>query len=84
MLSIRSVCKKILPSEEQFQMLIDKIQHKKNTLTKVAIPTAGGFELIPASEIIYFEADDHYTRLFFEKQKQTHCLSQSERNGRTT
>ena len=70
---------KILPSEEQFQMLIDKIQHKKNTLTKVAIPTAEGFELIPASEIIYFEADDHYTRLFLKnKNKLIACRNLKE------
>ena len=59
---------KVLPSEEQFQMLIDKVQHKKNSLTKVAIPTAEGFELIPADEIIYFEADDHYTRIFLKNK----------------
>jgi two-component system LytT family response regulator len=60
---------KIHPSEEQFRMLIDKIQYKKNSLTKVAIPTAEGFELIPAEEIIYFEADDHYTRLFLKNKR---------------
>jgi two-component system LytT family response regulator len=60
---------KIHPSEEQFRMLIDKIQYKKNSLTKVAIPTAEGFELILAEEIIYFEADDHYTRLFLKNKR---------------
>ena len=59
---------KILPSEEQFQMLIDSVQHKRNSLTKVAIPTAEGYELIPADQIIYFEADDHYTRLFLKNK----------------
>ena len=59
---------KTLPAEEQFRMLIDKVQHKKNSLTKVAIPTGEGFELIPSEEIIYFEADDHYTRLFLKNK----------------
>jgi two-component system LytT family response regulator len=62
---------KVLPSEEQFRMLIDTVQHKKNSLTKVAIPTAEGFELIPAEEIIYFEADDHYTRIFLKNKRKT-------------
>ena len=70
---------KVLPSEEQFRMLIDKVQHKKNSLTKVAIPTAEGFELIPADEIIYFEADDHYTRIFLKnKNKITACRTLKE------
>ena len=60
---------KILPSHEQFQMLIDRVQHKRNSLTKIAIPTSEGFELIPADEIIYFEADDHYTRLFLKNKR---------------
>lgn len=70
---------KVLPSEEQFRMLIDTVQHKKNSLTKVAIPTAEGFELIPADEIIYFEADDHYTRIFLKnKHKITACRTLKE------
>jgi two-component system LytT family response regulator len=60
---------KILPSEEQFRMLIDLIQYKKSTLTKVAIPTGEGFELISCEEIIYFEADDHYTKLFLKNKR---------------
>ena len=70
---------RILPSLEQFRMLIDKVQHKKNSLTKVAIPTAEGFELIPAEEIIYFEADDHYTQLFLKtKRKIVACRTLKE------
>lgn len=70
---------KMLPSNEQFQMLVDKVQHKRNSLTKVAVPTAEGFELIPAEQIIYFEADDHYTRLFLKnKNKITACRSLKE------
>ena len=50
---------KMRPSDEQFQMLVDKVQHKRNSLTKLAMPTAEGFELVPVDQIIYFEADDH-------------------------
>lgn len=70
---------KVLPSGEQFRMLIDKIQHKKNSLTKIAIPTGEGFELIPAEDIIYFEADDHYTHLFLKNRvKITACRTLKE------
>jgi two-component system LytT family response regulator len=66
-------------SDEQFRMLIDKLHHKKNNLTKVAIPTAEGFELIPVEEIVYFEADDHYTRVFLKnKKKITACRTLKE------
>src|ERR1700680_369670 len=35
------------PSAEQFRMLMDHIQHKETGFSKIAVPTAEGFELIP-------------------------------------
>jgi two-component system LytT family response regulator len=55
---------KILPSAEQFEMLLKQMNHKENGFHKIAIPTAEGFELIPAHQIIRCEADDNYTHLF--------------------
>jgi two-component system LytT family response regulator len=60
---------KLRPSSEQFRMLIDQVHNKRNKITRVAVPTSEGFELIPSEEIIYCEADDNYTRLFLKNKK---------------
>jgi len=54
------------PSSEQFRMLIEQIQHKESNFAKIAVPTAEGFELIPANHIIRCEADDNYTHLYLK------------------
>ena len=53
-----------LPLAEQFQMLLKQINSKSNSFNKIAVPTAEGFELIPADQVLYFEANDNYTHLF--------------------
>jgi two-component system, LytTR family, response regulator len=60
---------KKLPSAEQFQMLMSRIKHKEGSFHKIAVPTSEGFELIPAEEIIYCEADNNYTRFFLKNNK---------------
>ncbi|MEO5594257.1 MAG: response regulator, partial [Chitinophagaceae bacterium] len=50
-----------LPLAEQFQMLLQQIQDKNIGFNKIAVPTAEGFELIPAEQVIYCEAKDNYT-----------------------
>jgi len=60
---------KLRPSPEQFRMLIDQVHNKGNKITRVAVPTSEGFELILAEEIIYCEADDNYTHLFLKNKK---------------
>jgi len=57
------------PSAEQFRMLVDQIQNRETKFTRVAVPTSEGFELIPADEIIYCEADDNYTHFFLKNKK---------------
>ena len=57
-----------MPSPEQFQMLKEQIQQKENALTKIAMPTAVGFEMIPASELVRCEADDNYTFLYLRNK----------------
>ena len=52
------------PIVEQFQILLKQIKGKTTGLNKIAVPTSEGFELIPADEVIYFEASDNYTHLF--------------------
>jgi two-component system, LytTR family, response regulator len=56
------------PSNEQFKMLMEQLQHKEGRLTKIAIPTLEGFELIPAEEVIRCEADDNYTYIFLRNK----------------
>lgn len=67
---------KLLPSTEQFNMLQNKIQHKQIAFNKVAVPTAEGFELIPAELLVRCEAHDNYTHLFLKnKMKIVACRS---------
>ena len=56
------------PTSQQFQMLLDHIQNKDNGFTKIAVPTADGFELVPAEQVMYCEANDNYTMLFLKNK----------------
>jgi len=65
--SVRKVEKqKMPPSVEQFLMLMNQIKQRDTTFSKIAVPTAEGFELIPAEQIIRCEAFDNYTHLFLK------------------
>lgn len=57
-----------LPIAEQFQMLLKKIQGKDYHFNKVAVPTAEGFTLVPAEDVVRCEADDNYTHLFLRNK----------------
>lgn len=59
---------KHLPSAEQFQMLMNQIKNKETGFHKIAVPTAEGFELIPADQLVRCEADDNYTHLFLKNK----------------
>ena len=59
---------KNLPSVEQFQMLMNQIQHKETSFAKIALPTADGFELIPADQLVRCEADDNYTHVYLKNK----------------
>lgn len=68
-----------LPMAEQFQMLLKQLQHKEPQLTKIAVPTAEGFELIPADQVTRCEADNNYTHLYLKsKTKITACRTLKE------
>ena len=56
------------PFAEQFRILMDQIRHKETCLTKIAVPTSEGFELILADQIIRCEADSNYTHLFLKNR----------------
>src|SRR5215210_490471 len=68
-----------LPNAEQFQMLLKKINGKEHHFNKIAVPTAEGFELIPADNVIRCEADDNYTYLYLKnKNKIVACRTLKE------
>lgn len=60
--------KKLAPTNEQLQMLMNQLQHKESKFTKIAVPTAEGFELIPADNVIRCEADDNYSHLYLKNK----------------
>ena len=57
-----------LPLAEQFQILLNQIQGKGGGFSKIAVPTAEGFELIYAEQIICCEANDNYTHFFLKNK----------------
>ncbi len=57
-----------LPLAEQFQMLLKKVNGINSGFNKIAVPTAEGFELIPADQVLYLEANDNYTHLFLKNK----------------
>jgi two-component system LytT family response regulator len=59
---------KHLPSPEQFNMLRNHLQLVETGFSRIAMPTAEGFELIPADQVIRCEADDNYTHMFLKNK----------------
>ena len=57
-----------LPMAEQFQMLLKHVQGKGSGFNKIAVPTAEGFELIPADQVIYCDANDNYTHFLLKNK----------------
>jgi two-component system LytT family response regulator len=70
---------KQLPSAEQFQILWQQVQHKGSEFSKIAVPTADGFELITADQVLRCEADNNYTYFYLKnKNKVVACRSLKE------
>lgn len=59
------------PIAEQFQMLLKQIHGKSSGFNKIAVPTSDGFELIPADQVVYCEANDNYTHLYLKNKIKT-------------
>ena len=57
-----------LPMPEQFEMLLKKISGVNSGFNKIAVPTAEGFELIPTTDVVYFEAESNYTHIFLKNK----------------
>ncbi len=60
-----------LPMAEQFQMLLKQIHGKNSGFNRIAVPTFEGFELLPADQVVYCEANDNYTHLFLKNKSKT-------------
>jgi two-component system, LytTR family, response regulator len=60
--------KKLIPSSDQFKMLMEQIQQKETGFTKIAVPTTEGYELIQADQVVRCEAADNYTHLILKNK----------------
>jgi two-component system LytT family response regulator len=58
------------PLPEQIEILLRKLNHPSATISKIAIPTMEGLQLIPVDSIISCSSDSNYTILMLKnKQK---------------
>lgn len=68
--------RKSLPSLEQFQVLLGQVRPRGGDFTRMAVPTAEGYELIDTGDIVRCEADDNYTHIHLKnKSKIIACRS---------
>ena len=56
------------PTAEQFHMLLEHMQNRDGLFTKIAVPTAEGYELIPTNELVNFEASNNYTHIYLKNK----------------
>lgn len=61
--------RKQLPFPEQFEILLGKISESHQTLKKLAIPTADGYQLIGVDFLLRCEANDNYTHIFLKDRR---------------
>jgi len=67
------------PALEQIQMLLTQVNNRSIAFKKIAVPTSGGFELIPEEQILRCEGDDNYTHIFLKnKNKIVACRTLKE------
>ncbi len=67
-MAVKKTRQQQLPVAEQFQMLLKQVHGRGFQFYKFAVPTIEGFELIPADQVIYFEANDNYTHIFLKNK----------------
>jgi len=60
---------KQLPSADQFQMLLNKINNREEIFPKIPVPTSDGFDLIPIDQVLFCEAKDNYTYFNLKNKK---------------
>ena len=57
------------PTLDQLRILFDQVHKRGNSFNRVAVPTSEGFELVPAADIVYCEANDNYTIFYLKNNK---------------
>src|SRR5687768_4622486 len=65
----KAQAQKHLPSVEQFQMLLNKVNNKEDVFPKIPVPTSNGYELVPVDQVLYCEAGDNYTYFHLKNKK---------------
>lgn len=56
--------RKVLPTKEQFELLLQSIhQARKETPQRIALTTGDGMIFVPTADIIYCEAESNYTTI---------------------
>ncbi len=53
----------------QIELLVEQLINKKNTFSRIAIPTTEGLRFIKVEDIIYLEASVNYTHIFTSEKK---------------
>src|SRR6185503_547660 len=53
----------------QIELLVEQLVNKKNSFTRIAIPTTEGLQFIRTEEIVYLEASINYTHIYCEGGK---------------
>src|SRR5574339_530974 len=52
-----------IPVQQQLEILMEKLRQTSNGLSKIALPTMEGLQMITIEKIISCESDDNYTNL---------------------
>jgi two-component system LytT family response regulator len=58
-----------VPIPQQLQLLLEKLKQPTQPISKIALPTIEGLQMIAIDNIIYCESDDNYTRIFLKNKK---------------
>jgi len=58
-----------IPLPQQLEILMQKIKQPHTPVSKIALPTMEGLQMIPIDTIISCESDDNYTRLQLKNKK---------------
>lgn len=53
----------------QIELLVEQLVNKKNSFSRIAIPTTEGLQFIKTSDIVYLEASINYTHIYIEAGK---------------
>jgi two-component system LytT family response regulator len=56
------------PLPQQFEILLEKMRQPAIPVSRIAIPTLEGFQLVQAASVIRCEADSNYTHLFLKNK----------------